>query len=299
MQVYRGMDIGTAKPRDRKNCSGCGIIWSMWRIWTRRFDAARFVRLAGAAAAEIQSRGRGPIFCGGTGLYFKAYREGLGEAPPGDAALRAELETQPLERLLAELEMRDPATFQRIDKKNPRRVIRALEVIRLTGRPVFRTAGALGGRRVAGASACFGLTRPAGELQERIARRVEEMFARGLVAETGLCWRAVWTESNGPAGAGLPAGGGTFARPAALARNDRTGQNPHPPVRQTPAHMVPAVKCGWNRFPWQARQWGAWRRFGRSLDYHFQRMKFEGSLCQFTNLRVLSAGKSTTSFPRG
>jgi tRNA dimethylallyltransferase len=76
-----------------------------------------------------------PIFCGGTGLYFKAFLEGLGETPSGNAKLRAELEATPLEKLLAELRERDPAAYEKIDKKNPRRVIRAVEVIRLTGKP--------------------------------------------------------------------------------------------------------------------------------------------------------------------
>ena len=76
-----------------------------------------------------------PILCGGTGLYFKAFLEGLGEAPPADAALRAELEATPLPDLLLELEQRDPATYEKIDRQNPRRVIRAVEVIRLTGKP--------------------------------------------------------------------------------------------------------------------------------------------------------------------
>src|SRR5205807_1916837 len=99
------------------------------------FDAARFVRLARVAVAEIQARGRRPILCGGTGLYFKAFLDGLGEAPPADAALRAALEAKPLPELLHELEQRDPVTFEKIDRQNPRRVIRALEVIRLTGKP--------------------------------------------------------------------------------------------------------------------------------------------------------------------
>jgi tRNA dimethylallyltransferase len=183
MQVYRGMDIGTAKPGPEDLRRARHHLIDVAGL-EETFDAARFVRLAGAAAAEIQSRGHVPIFCGGTGLYFKAYREGLGEAPPADAVLRAALEALPPAELLAELERSDPATFQRIDRQNPRRVIRAVEVIRLTGRPFSGQRAAwekTGGGTAAG---CFCLTRPAGELRERIARRVEEMFAKGLVAET-------------------------------------------------------------------------------------------------------------------
>ena len=221
MQVYRGMDIGTAKPGPEELRRAPHHLIDVAGL-EERFDAARFVQLAGRAVAEIQSRGRVPIFCGGTGLYFKAFCEGLGDAPPADAALRAELENRPLAELLAELEKTDPATFQRIDRQNARRVIRAVEVIRLTGKPfsLQRAAWSRGqepsevgtprcgvrtaqravptqengefypaptvwnGAKAGEAGRLFGLTRPAGELRERIARRVEEMFARGLVAET-------------------------------------------------------------------------------------------------------------------
>jgi tRNA dimethylallyltransferase len=182
MQVYQGMDIGTAKPspQDRRR-----VRHHLIDVVTLRenFDAAQFIRLAGLAAQDIQARGRQPVFCGGTGLYFKAYLEGLGPAPPRDAGLRAELEATPLARLLEELERRDPAAFQAMDRRNPRRVIRALEVIRLTGQPFSaqRAPWTGGGRPAAG---MIGVTRPAGELAQRIHQRVEDMFRRGLVAET-------------------------------------------------------------------------------------------------------------------
>src|SRR5205814_5710864 len=102
---------------------------------TDAFDAATFVKRARGAESEIRARYHVPIFCGGTGLYVKAYLQGLGDAPPSDAKLRAELEATPLDELLRELELRDSATFERIDRQNPRRIVRALEVIRLTGKP--------------------------------------------------------------------------------------------------------------------------------------------------------------------
>jgi tRNA dimethylallyltransferase len=127
-----------------------------------------------------------PIFCGGTGLYFKAHLEGLGEAPPADAALRAALEATPLDALLRELAERDPVTFAQIDRQNPRRVIRAVEVIRLTGRPfsVQRSAWQDATRNAPPATQLFVLSRPKPDLDARINARVEAMFARGLVAET-------------------------------------------------------------------------------------------------------------------
>jgi tRNA dimethylallyltransferase len=182
MQVYRGLDLGTAKPsaaeqqRIRHHLIDVASLQEM-------FDAAQFIRLARAAVDEIQSRAHVPIFCGGTGFYFKAFQEGLGEAPPANAALRAELQAQPLETLLAELQKNDPVAFQRIDQKNARRVIRAVEVIRLTGKP-FSGQRALWQTAHEPTSRCFGLSLPSGELHARITRRVDEMFARGLVAET-------------------------------------------------------------------------------------------------------------------
>lgn len=187
MQVYRGLDIGTAKPSsaERQRVSHRLIDVADLR---EPFDAARFVALAQTACGEIQARGRVPIFCGGTGLYFKAFIEGLGAAPPADARVRAELESTPLPALLGELEQADPVTFARIDQKNPRRVIRALEVIRLTGKPFSTqravwTVEAVDGAS-GGAGPFFVLTRAPGVLQRRIDARVEEMFKLGLVAET-------------------------------------------------------------------------------------------------------------------
>jgi tRNA dimethylallyltransferase len=183
MQVYRGMDIGTAKPSTTELERVRHHLIDVVDI-SQSFDAAMFVRLASQAAAEIRSRGRTPIFCGGTGLYFKAYLHGLGQAPPSDAALRAELEARPPAELLAELEKSDPVTFERIDQRNLRRVVRAVEVIRLTGKPFSEQRAAWNGLSVEDSGNFIGLTRTPGRLQERIARRVDAMFARGLVAET-------------------------------------------------------------------------------------------------------------------
>ena len=188
MQVYRGLDIGTAKPgvADRRRVPHHLI--DVVEI-TESFDAAKFVVLANQAVAEIQSRGRVPIFCGGTGLYFKAFLEGLGEAPPTVPQLRAELEATPLAGLLRELQQRDPTTFEKIDRQNPRRVIRAVEVIRLTGRPFSaqRAPWDMAGTRSTASqtsSFSFGLSRAPDDLHARINARVDKMFSAGLVDET-------------------------------------------------------------------------------------------------------------------
>jgi tRNA dimethylallyltransferase len=183
MQVYRGLDIGTAKPSAAEQQRVPHHLIDVAGL-DETFDAARFISLAAAAVAGIRSRGRVPIFCGGTGFYFKAFLEGLGEAPPSDQKIRAELQATPLETLLTELEQRDPVTFQKVDRQNSRRVIRALEVIRITGKPFSEQRADWQAGRPAVPGHFIGLTRSSGELSERIRQRVDEMFANGLVAET-------------------------------------------------------------------------------------------------------------------
>jgi len=185
MQVYRGLDIGTAKPSPAEQKRVPHHLIDVAGL-DESFDAARFVSLAAAAVAGIRSRGRVPIFCGGTGFYFKAHLEGLGGAPPSDPKIRAALQATPLETLLTELEQHDPVTFRKVDRQNPRRVIRALEVIRLTGRPFSEQRADWSTGRPAVPGHFIGLTRPAGELSDRIRQRVDGMFDKGLVAETEL-----------------------------------------------------------------------------------------------------------------
>jgi tRNA dimethylallyltransferase len=184
MQVYCGLDIGTAKPSVEERKKIPHHLIDVVDL-TEPFDAAKFVSLAQTTVAEIQSRDRVPIFCGGTGLYFKAFLEGLGDAPPADEKLRAELEKTPLDELLRELESRDPETFKKIDRKNPRRVIRAVEVIRLTGKKFSgQRAEWKSEVRSRKSEKIFALTRQSEDLHARINARVDEMFRRGLVAET-------------------------------------------------------------------------------------------------------------------
>lgn len=184
MQVYRGLDIGTAKPGPEERRRIPHHLIDVADL-SESFDAARFVSLAQVAVADIEARGRRAIFCGGTGLYFKAWLEGLGEAPPADPAIRAALEQMPLPELLAELAARDPVTFDRIDRQNPRRVIRALEVIRVSGRPFSEQRAAwTGAAAPPGSAPLIALGRSPEDLRARIEDRVDRMFARGLVEET-------------------------------------------------------------------------------------------------------------------
>jgi len=184
MQVYRGLDIGTAKPAPVERQRVRHHLIDVVDV-TEPFDAAQFARRAHDAVADVQMRGRVPLLCGGTGLYFKAFLEGLGDAPPANPLLRAELEKVPLPDLVRELAEHDPETFQKIDRQNPRRVIRAVEVIRQTGKPFSRQRAAWHPVSSSHPGSCFfGLSRRAADLRARIDARVDEMFKRGLVAET-------------------------------------------------------------------------------------------------------------------
>jgi len=182
MQVYRGMDIGTAKAtkaeqeRVRHHLIDVAVV-------AESFDAAQFLALAREAEAEIRGRRRRPIFCGGTGLYFKALAAGLGEGPPSDPKLRAELEGMPLAELLEELERKDLATFMKMDQANTRRVVRAVEVVRLTGR-AFSAQRADWSEVREKRGRWFGLERMREDLVRRMDARVERMFKEGLVEET-------------------------------------------------------------------------------------------------------------------
>ena len=182
MQVYRGLDIGTAKPSAAEQAGVPHHLIDVAGL-DEPFDAAQFVRLAKRAEAAVRSRGARPIFCGGTGRYFRALFEGLGESPPGDDSLRAELEAIPMEELLAELAAKDPEAFKAVDRQNPRRIIRALEVIRLTGQSYSsqRTGWNATGQAPAN---LFCVTREVDDINTRIHSRVDRMFEQGLVAET-------------------------------------------------------------------------------------------------------------------
>jgi tRNA dimethylallyltransferase len=180
MQVYRGLDIGTAKATPKERAEIPHHLIDI-RDLSEGFDAAAFVAEAEKAVREITGRGRIPIFCGGTGLYLKSWLEGLGEAPASSAVLRAEVENLQTAELLAELERLDPKLYGGIDQKNRRRVVRAVEVIRLSGKPFSEQRAGWGGevRAVLG----FGLERQSVDLHARIECRVDAMFADGLVAE--------------------------------------------------------------------------------------------------------------------
>ena len=182
MQVYCGLNIGTAKPSAQEQNEIQHHLIDVAQL-SEAFDAAQFVSLAQQALKLIWKRGRVPIFCGGTGLYFRALIEGLGESPPSDESLRDELALMPIESLVAELRIKDPEAAKQVDLKNSRRLLRAIEVIRLTGRPYSEQR--IGWDNVDKAPQnFFCISREVDVLNQRIHKRVDEMFNQGLVEET-------------------------------------------------------------------------------------------------------------------
>ena len=178
-QVYRGLDLLTAKPPPEVLARvPHHLIGFVPR--SEPFNVARYLEAASRAIAEIQSRGRLPVVVGGTGFYLRALTRGLSDAPPADPSLRAELERVPLENLLIRLEALDPAAASAIDCRNPRRVIRALEVVTLTGKPFasFRNDW----KSVQPFTGVL-LERSRDELYERIDRRTVAMFEHGVEEE--------------------------------------------------------------------------------------------------------------------
>ncbi|WP_238146591.1 tRNA (adenosine(37)-N6)-dimethylallyltransferase MiaA [Ornithinimicrobium murale] len=181
-QLYRGMDIGTAKlTRGERR----GIVHHQLDVLdiTEEASVAAYQATARADLAAIRARGHVPVVVGGSGLYVRALLDLL-EIPPTDPAVRARWEEE-LARvgaaaLYAQLADRDPEAAARIEPRNGRRIVRALEVIELTGRPFSAT---LPRRAHAQPTVQLGLAADRSVLDERIARRVDSMWEQGLVAE--------------------------------------------------------------------------------------------------------------------
>ena len=178
-QVYAGLDLLTAKPSAAELARAPHHLIGVVPL-SEAFNVARYVECAQRAIAEIQMRGRLPIVVGGTGLYIRALTRGLADTPPSDPALRTELAAASLPQLLNRLDALDPAAGAAVDRNNPRRVIRALEVVLLTGKPFasFREEWSK-----VSAFRGFLLGRERDELYARIDRRTAALFERGAVEE--------------------------------------------------------------------------------------------------------------------
>ena len=186
MQVYRGFDIGTDKPSpaDRR-----GVPHHLFDIRdaSDQFTAADFVACAFAAAVGILNRGRIPLVAGGTGLYIKALLDGLFPGPGKDAAVRAALEEEArgagLAALHARLAAADPAYAAKIGPNDKIRIIRALEVLTVTGEPLSGHFRRTESRFREFTVVKTGIELDRKELNRRIDARVDRMFGRGLVGE--------------------------------------------------------------------------------------------------------------------
>lgn len=183
MQLYRGLDIGTAKLTPAERADVPHHVLDIWEV-TEPASVAEYQRLARAAVADIQSRGRVPLLVGGSGLYVRAVLERF-EFPGTDPQLRARLEEELAAVGPAVLHERlravDPVAAANILPGNGRRIVRALEVIELTGRPF---TASLPAPIPYYPSVQIGVDLDTALLDERIAKRVDAMWAAGLVEET-------------------------------------------------------------------------------------------------------------------
>ena len=178
-QIYRGLDVLTGKPSPSQRRSikhhlvGCVPL-------TDAFDAHQYADLARQAILTLNQRGTIPLVVGGTGFYIRALEKPLPALPSSSKALRSKLEQQSTPALLKELALRDPVASERIDRQNRRRVIRALEVCLISGKPFSSFATDSFPNP---AIPRFFLERPREALFERIDRRVAQMFAHGVIQE--------------------------------------------------------------------------------------------------------------------
>jgi tRNA dimethylallyltransferase len=199
-QIYRGLDLLTAKPgRSTLSKVPHHLIGTV--SLSEEMNAEKFRRFATRAIEEINARGKLAIVVGGSGLYTKALIHGLAPLPEPDPMLREKLNAMNLDGLRSQLSELDPRTADKIDFKNRRRVIRALEICLLSGKPAstqrqqYSVAASLREAQTAGvneiptnashseAAAGVFVFRDRSELYERINKRVENMFARGVIEE--------------------------------------------------------------------------------------------------------------------
>ncbi|MFP4129874.1 MAG: tRNA (adenosine(37)-N6)-dimethylallyltransferase MiaA [Halorhodospira sp.] len=202
-QVYRGLDIGTAKPSPAARAR-CPHHLLDIRDPAERYSAAQFVEDARAAIAAIRGRGRLPVLVGGTGLYFQALQYGLSPMPAADPQVRAELEAEAAAHgtpaLHRRLQAVDPEAAERLHPNDLQRLERALEVYRLTGRPLSEVQRQPGVPGLAEAPLKLVLEPPGRAwLHRRIEARFRAMLARGLVGEVAALRR------RGDLGVELPA----------------------------------------------------------------------------------------------
>jgi tRNA dimethylallyltransferase len=186
-QIYRGLDIGTAKPTSEEQEQAKHHLINIAEIG-EVFSAHRYREKALEVIADIFSRGRQPLVVGGTGLYYRALSEGFFDVPENDEQLRRKLEQEAEERgneaLWARLNKVDPESAGKISKSDRFRTIRALEIFEISGlaKSALARDGAYPEKKYGFIT--IGLNLPRKELYERINKRVESMFENGWLEET-------------------------------------------------------------------------------------------------------------------
>lgn len=183
MQIYKGMDIGTAKPTAEERARAPHHLLDMIEPSADGFTVDAWLRLATQTIGAIAERGRVPIVVGGTNLYIQALLEGMLDGPEPDADLRAKLEAKTQADLRSRLEEVDPAAAARIHANDRKRTIRAVEVFELTGQPI--SALQQQWKQQYGRSEIFvlGLDYEVAAINRRINARVKAMFEQGLRTE--------------------------------------------------------------------------------------------------------------------
>ena len=262
MSIYRGMDIGTAKPsRELREIVPHHLIDIIDPV--DEFSVSQYVDAATAVVQDIRARGREPLFVGGTPLYLKSLLRGLFDGPPADWQVRHEIEEElqqvGQQALYDRLEQIDPVAASHIHPHDTRRLIRALEVYRATGEPISHQQSQFEEGRAADECRVFVLRRQRAELHQRIEARVKAMAdaglvdeVRGLVATGGspvrmrsrraACRYAIRTRPHCQASRRLPRSAHLPRGRIRPRRNARPHHVSHPPLRQTPGHMVPQPK---------------------------------------------------------
>jgi len=185
-QIYRQMNIGTAKPTPEEQQAARHHLIDCIDI-SQLFSVADYQSLADTAIADIQNRGKRVLLVGGAGLYFRAVVDGLFEGPGANPALRKRLEGDAAQfgvnALHKQLQTYDPESAERIHPNNVVRVIRALEVYELTGTPMSELQQQWHPEEQRYPFIAFGLTMPRALLYRRIEQRVDVMLANGLIGE--------------------------------------------------------------------------------------------------------------------
>ncbi len=186
MQIYRGMDILTSKPKPAIRKKIPHHLISIISP-TREYNVSRYYQDARKKIKEIVKRGRIPLFVGGTGLYMSILVDGIFKAKAQNKSIRSRLYAQAEKfgsgKLYAKLEKVDPLAAQKIHPHDTKRIVRALEVFASTGKPISQWQKQRRGLGAEFAIKIFGLNMARDKLYQRIDLRVEKMFKQGLMAE--------------------------------------------------------------------------------------------------------------------